>query len=456
MKNGIKRMVAAMLAVLLLVGAAGTVSAETLLYPFPETETETIASPSAMLMYVGVKQDQDVILYEKDADTRYQPGALMRVAMLGYAMKLIQDNGVDMDAVSGEYTLEQFNHYVAGTGLHVALMNFGERWTVRDLMTVCALQTAADCAVVLATVLAGSPEEFVTGLNGYAAELGCTGSQFTNVVCLNEDGQYMTARDVMTFTRAALEYPALRKMLTLTQHTVKPLSGGKTRSWPSSNDMIRASSEFYYTYATGGKTGGTLTETSVAQFGGKDGYEYLAVVMGAPRKDEKGEILGTAYADARLLIRWGLLDFTYQVLARRQEPVARLPVDNCSVRDTVPLVPAADLTSVISKTVDTTKITRKIVGAPQRLTAPVAMGDSLGTLELYYEGKLIGSTPLVAGEDAPYNFLYAAWKTVTKFFFSGWFLLGLGILLLLGVGYVLLNIRYNRKRRRKAQNRKKR
>lgn len=455
MKRWIKRAAALLLVAVLTVAGTLTVSAENLLYTYPAAEGDTIEAPSAMLMYVGVKQDLDVVLYEKDVDTRYQPGALMRVAMLGYAMKLIEQNGVDMDTATGEYTLYLFNHYVSGTGLQVSEMNFGEVWTVRDLLTVCALQAAADSAVTLAAVLAGSPEQFVEGMNGYAAELGCTNSHFTNVTCLNEDGQYMSARDVMTFTRAALENTQLRKILQLSQYTVTPVAHGRKRSWPSSNEMIRPSSAFYYTYADGGKSGGTLTETSVVEFGAKDGYEYMAVVMGAPRKDEKGEILGTAYADARRLIRWGLLDFIYTSLAQKQEPVGRVPVDNCAVRDTVPLVPARDLSTVIGKTLNTEHLTRRVVGAPGRLSAPIAKGDTLGTLELYYEGKLVGSVPLVAGEDAPYDFLYAAWQAVAAFFTSVWFWGALGVLLLLGGGYVWLNVRYNRRRQKKAASKRK-
>lgn len=444
-KKGFALLIMGVLTIVLMLPTA----ADSIRYEYPETEEEKIVSPSAMLMYIGVKADQDVILYEKDVDTPYQPGGLMRVAMIGYAMKLITDNNVDMDVTNGSYTLEMFNHYVSGTGLHVALMNFGETWTVRDLLTICTLQTAADCAVTLATVLAGSPEQFVDGLNGFAQELGCQNSHFTNVMGLNEDGQYMSARDVMTFTRYALEYAEIKNMLELEQYTVKPISGGKTRSWPTGNDMIRESTEHFYAYADGGKTGGTLTETSLVEYGGKDGYEYMAVVMGAPRKDDKGNVIGTGYADARRLIRWGLLNFTYEMLARKDEPVGRLSVKDCAARYSVSLVPVRDLSTVISQEMDKTKITRKVVCEQQELVAPIKKGETLGNLELYYDGKLIGSVTVAAGEDAPYSFPFAVWSRIKAVLFSGWFLLFLVLLILLCIGYVILNIRYNRKRRRK-------
>ena len=373
----------------------------------------------------------------------------MRVAMAGYAMKLITEQKINMETATGQYTLDLFNRYVAGTGLHVALMEFGETWKVKDLLTMCTIQTVADAAVTLASVLSGSPEAFVEGLNGFAQELGCTNSHFTNVIGLNEEAQYMSARDVMVFSRYAMQYPEVRDMLELTQWTVQPVAGGTRRSWPSSNDFIRASSNVYYTYAKGGRTGGTLTELSLMEFGSHDGYEYMAIVMGTPKKNDKGEITNAAYSDARRLIRWGLIGFEYATLVRKSEPVGRIPVRDCAERTSLPLVPARDLTTVVAKGTDLEAVTRKITTENKVCTAPVKAGDTLGTLELFLDGRLVGRVPLVAGEDAPRNFLYALWSDICSVLFSGWFLGFIILLILLGVGYVVFIIRYNRKQNRR-------
>lgn len=448
MKQRVCRLLA-VLTILALLPTAFGAAAEELRYEYPAEGDDTIQSPSAILLYMGVKPEQDVYLYEKQADTTYQPGALMRVAMVGYAMQVITEQGLDMDTVTGTYTLELFNHYVAGTGLHTALMNFGETWKLRDLLTVCTIQTAADCAVTLAAALCGTPEAFVEGLNQYAGKLGCTNSQFTNVMGLNEEGQYMSAHDVAVFSRHAMQYAELQNMFELTQYTVTPVSGGKTRSWPTSLDFIRQSSTAFYTYALGGKTGGTLTEMSLMAFGGNNGYEYMAVVMGAPRLDSKSQPTNIAYADARRLIRWGLLDFQYTTLARKNEPIGRLPVRDCAERSSIILVPTTDLATVLGKEVKSEDIERRVVTELQECVAPVEEGKVLGTLELYLGEKRVGSVPVAAGESAKRNFLYAAWCDVRDVIFSGWALVILGILVLLIVGYVLLNIRYNRKRNRR-------
>lgn len=447
MKRLLRRASAVLLGIGLLLAAFPVAGAE-LRYDYPADE-DPIESPSAVMLYMGVKPEQDVYLYEKAADTRYEPGALMRVAMLGYAMRLIEEQKLDMDTVTGTYTLELFNHYVAGTGLHVALMNFGETWKLRDLLTLCTIQTAADCAVTLAAALSGSPDAFVEGLNLYAQELGCTNSHFTNVVGLNEDGQYMSARDAAVFSRAAMQYTTVRGALELTQYTVTPISGGKTRSWPTSCDFIRQSSEAFYTYALGGKTGGTLSEMSLMAFGGNNGYEYMAIVMGAPRKDDKGNMTNIAYGDARRLIRWGLLDFRYETLARKSEPVGRITVRDSAERSSVTMVPVSDLAAVLGESVDSEQITRRVVTTEEECVAPIEAGQVLGTLELYLGEELVGSVPVAAGESASRSFLYAAWCDIRDFLFSGWTLAILIVLIIAVAGYVVLNIRYNRNRKRK-------
>ncbi len=449
-----KRVFCCLAAIVLLIGifcmpfsAAGA----RLLYEYPAEEEDTIVSPSAVLLYMGVKPEQDVYLYEKNADQAFAPGALMRVAMVGYALQLIEEQKLDIETVTGTYTLELFNHYVAGTGLDVALMKFGETWKLKDLLTLSTIRTAADCAVTLAATLSGSPEAFVDGMNDYAKQLGCTGSHFTNVTGYNEDGQYMTARDIALFSRHAMQSSLGRSMLELTQYTVTPVSGGKTRSWPNSCDFIRQNSGGYYTYAQGGKNGGTLTELSLMGFGGNNGYEYMTVVMGAPRLNEKEEPTNIAYADARRLIRWGLLDFSYTTLARKSEPVGRVSVRDCAQRSSVTLVPVRDLATVLGSEIKADEITRRVVTDQTEYVAPLKAGDTLGKLELYLGEELVASVPVAAGEDAPRNFLYALWCDVRDFLFSGWTLAILIVLALLAAGYVWLNIRYNQKKRQKTR-----
>lgn len=448
----LRRITCILLAVCLLCLTAFSASADEIRYTFPETEEETITAPSAMMLYFGIRPEDDVVLYEKAADAQYQPGSLMRVAMLGYAMKLINEQGLDIKTETASYSLYLFNHYVAGTGLGTAEMNFGETWTIYDLLTLCAIQTSADCAVTLAEKLSGSPEAFVEGLNSFAAELGCTNSHFTNVMGLNNEGQYMSARDVVTFLRYAMQYAEINDMLSLTDWTVSPVSGGKKRSWPTSNDMLRASQAPFYQYATGGRTGGTLTESSLVEYGSYKGYDYMAVVMGAERKDEKGKLTHIAYKEAKSLLRWGFLNFSHVTLLHKDVPVDRINVTNSRNKDGIKLVATKDLFTVAPNGTDVSKVTREIIYNKKEYIAPIKKGEVVALMVLYLDGKEIGRTDLVAGEDAPYSTLRATGKKLYAAIFSWWTLAFVLLIIVLIIGYVLLMIRYNRRRNKTWKN----
>ena len=317
-------------------------------------------------------------------------------------------------------------------------------------MAACSIQTLADCAVTLAATLSGSHEAFVEGLNAFAKKHGCNGSYFTNVMGINDGVQKMTARDVATFSRYALQYTELRDMFEEEYLTVTAVKDGKTRSWPTSFEMKRKSAEgAYYSKADGGKTGSSNTEMGVMAFGGDHGYEYMAVVMGAPRKTENGELTNIAYADAKRLLRWGILNFRYETIARKNEPVARVPVDDCAERSDISLVPTKDLTTVLGEEIQSDQLTRRIVTTQERYTAPIEAGAVLGRMEVYCGDKLVASVPLVAATAAPRSGIYALWCDVKGWLFSGWFAALLIIAIVLVAGYIAYSIVYNRRKKSK-------
>ena len=73
------RFTAFFVCLVVLMGILAVPAAGQVLYPYPETEGDRVESASAMLVYLGTTAADDVILYEKEADLPYSPGALVRV-----------------------------------------------------------------------------------------------------------------------------------------------------------------------------------------------------------------------------------------------------------------------------------------------------------------------------------------------------------------------------------------
>ena len=70
------------------------------------------------------------------------------------------------------------------------------------------------------------------------------------------------------------------------------------------------------------------------------------------------------------------------------------------------------------KTLDTTAIERRVKLTEERLTAPVKKNTEVGTLELYYEGQLLGSVGLVTNTEVDKSELLSVFGTVKAFLFG--------------------------------------
>ncbi|MCI8553359.1 MAG: D-alanyl-D-alanine carboxypeptidase [Clostridiales bacterium] len=423
------------------------------LYELPEDKT--IYSSSAILVGLGATAAEDTVLFERKADQLLSPAAMVRVMVGALALKTIEENRMDIDTMTGTYTL-QCDNLVTGTGLRVANMKIGDTWTVRDLLNMSMLQTAADACVTLAVTLGGSETQFVADMNALAKEIGCENTSFANVTGLDNANQYTTARDMARMLRYAMGFPEYEGIMKQTEYTAHPV-GGQPLTLPNNNNLIRSSSpQSYYSRAVFGKTG--LTDGAgycLAAVARDGGYEYLAVVMKAPEKDDAGNLQGLLhYKDVQTLFSWAFDSFAYKTLLSKNEPTGRLAVHLAWSRDSVILVPERDFAAVVDKNLPVDTIIRKVVLRQEAVDAPVTKGEVYGRVELYINvDQKLGEVNLVASESLDRSEVLAAWEEIRLFLQSPWFLAGLGLLAVLLVGYLILNVTHNRKRRRKRMKR---
>ena len=421
--------------------------------PYELPSDVTINAPSVLLMALGSTKNEDTALFEREADSKRSPAALVRIMVGVTAIEIIREKGLDLDTAQGVYTAECFNS-IAGTGLSVANMSLGETWTLRDLLSISTIQTAADACVTLAVTLSGSQAAFVERMNTLAQTIGCDNTLFSNVTGIDSVTQYTSARDTYRILRYAMDYPEFEPLLSNTQYTIKPVSGGKERTMVNTNDMIRPTSTQYYTPVAFGKTGYTDQAgrclVTVARY---SGYEYLSVVLGSPVTDASGST-ATHFKDTKALLRWALNNFTYKTLVSKNEPITQLHVRLSWSHDTVTLVPAAAFASTVPNDLQPETIIKKVTLTNKAVDAPVAKGQVCGKLELFINvDQKIGEVNLIASESVERSEVLAAWSKLQSFLSSPLFYVGLALLVLLLIGYIILNIVHNRRRRRKRMKR---
>lgn len=444
----LKTIIAILAALILLATPVLTASAATETgYDLPEDVT--VHAETALLVSLGSTAATDVVVYSRDADEVRAPGSMIRYMVVAYALTRLEETGMDMDTATGAYTLEMFNNYVAGTGVPTANMGYGETWRIRDLIQVSFLQSASDAVTALAFAIDGGVTEFVAGMNALAEEIGCDYTHYANVTGLDSLSQYTTARDMYRIIRYAMGLSQFEDIVSPRQITVTPVSGGNAHTYVSVNHQRQSSSAFYYSPLVFGRTGLSSHEgRTYAAVARDSGYEYLAVVMATPETNDAGET-GLHYRDARALFRWGFNRFEYTNVLAASEILASVPVRLSWVTDHVNLVPAHSFSTVVEANLDPDQIIKKVTVFEESVDAPVEEGQVLGRVELIVNvDQKIGEVDLVASQSLSRNWLLYALSGIGGFFGSIWFVIGILVVLALIVGYVILNISYNRRRRR--------
>lgn len=427
-----------------------TVSAKSL-YDLPAGTA--ISSKAAILVSLGASEKDDLTLFELNADEKRSPAALVRLMVGITAIEIIREKGIDIEKTTGKYTNEAFNT-IAGQNLATAGMVIGEEWTVKDLLSLSMIQTAADACATLAITLGGSHSGFVARMNKIAKKIGCENTSFVNVSGIDNPSQYTTARDLYKIMRYGMNYPEFEPLFSAVQYTVKPAALGSERSYPNTNDMLRPSTAYYYAPMAFGKTGYTTPAgRCLASVARDSGYEYLCIVMGAPDKDEQGKS-GVYFSDTRTLYRWAFTNFTYKTLLNKNQPVTQLPVRLAWNKDTVTLVPEKSVAAIVINDLQPETVTKNIIRFKETVDAPIEKGQVLGKVELYIQtDRKIAEANLVAAESIERSQLLAIWAQIHSFLTTPWFYGGLALFAAIIIGYIILNFIHNRKLRRKRMKR---
>ena len=235
-----------------------------------------ISEQSAVLM----DADNGGILYSLDRDVQRYPASITKILT---CLLVIENTNMTDEVTIGEEAME-----VAVEGNSNINPVLGEVFTVEQCLYMLMLKSANDIAVQLAIQVAGSVDAFADMMNERAAAIGCTGTHFTNPSGLPDDNHYTTANDMAFIMRECLKNDTFRQIIATWEYTVPATNKtAESRTYENHNRLIDTSSEYYYQYCIGGKTGFTnaagRTLICVAE---KDGRTLIGVTMlGSDRQD---------------------------------------------------------------------------------------------------------------------------------------------------------------------------
>ena len=222
------------------------------------------------------------ILIGGDENKKMEPASITKILTCAMALERLDP--------AQEYTFSKEAASYDYASTHLAFSE-GETCTVEDLLYGAMVESANDCAMGLADASAGSQLAFVRLMNEKLAELGCTGSHFSNVTGMPEMNHYTTARDMAIITKYALSVPGFMTYFSAWEWTIPETNKNTARTFGTHHSMIVGSQynkSFGYDYATGGKLGWTEEAMHTAVTTAANGeMELICVVMKSKHKNAK-------------------------------------------------------------------------------------------------------------------------------------------------------------------------
>lgn len=226
--------------------------------------------------------NDEKVMYAKGVYNQIYPASITKIMTAMLAFKY-GDMDETITITQENITLEE--------GSQVCGFMAGDRVTMKELVYSLLVYSGNDAASAIATHIGGSMEGFVDLMNQYAAQLGCTGTHFTNPHGLHNENHYTTTYDIYLMLKEALRYPNFTEITQLSSHTLN-----YTRSDGTAVSTYLEATDQYLTGQSnapknvvilGGKTGTTSAAGNCLALLSQNafGKPYVSIVTGASTKD---------------------------------------------------------------------------------------------------------------------------------------------------------------------------
>jgi len=344
--------------------------------PIADESEVPISATSAVLMEGSTGK----VIYSKNPSEQLRPASItkiMTLLLIFEALKSGQISATDSVPVS--------EHAASMGGSQVYLEPY-ETQDVNTLIKCISIASANDASVAMAEFIAGSEEAFVQKMNARAKELGMLNTNFVNCYGLDTDNHYTTALDVALMSRELIvNYPEISNYATVWMdtfvHTTK--KGQSEFGLTNTNKLIKS-----YQGITGLKTGSTgLAKYCLSATARRDNMDLIAVIMAAP--DTK-----VRFAEAAKLLNYGYANCSIYKDAADGIELPIVPIQK-GVQDEVQTKVDGSFSYLCLKGMNPTEITKEVTFFPD-CVAPVKENDALGQITYYYNGKEIGTLPIVS------------------------------------------------------------
>ena len=345
-------------------------------YPMP---IQTASETEAVYLF---NADTGKTILAQNADQQQYVASLTKMM----TALLLLESGKDLN---GEVTVptamtQEFKDIQNANGMTAGL-RIGETVRRIDLLYALLVSSANDAASVIAYDVGGSVLDFVRQMNARAAELGCTGTNFTCAHGLFDYGNVSTAEDMAKIAAECYKNPTFVQVSGTAAYTMPATNLHQNeRTINSTNPLTDTGSEFYRSYikcVKGGFT--TLAGRCAVAFAEQGGHTYGLVILHADN--------ASLYTECDQLLDWAFESFSDRPLVDTETELTTVDLTKCRAQPTAALYAAAPVSGyghaddVVSYAFD----------LPESIPATVKNGQKVGTATVYLDGYEVGTVDLV-------------------------------------------------------------
>ena len=344
-----------------------------------------------------VEYSSGEVLIDENPYEHLAPASMTKMMTLLLVMENIDNGKIKL---TDKVTISENASNMGGSQV---FLQPNEVMTVDELIKSVCIASANDSAVALAEFIGGTEEKFVKMMNNKVKELGLSNTNFENVHGLDSENHYSCPYDMAMIAKELLKHQKILDYSSIYEEYLKKNDGSSI--WMvNTNKLIR-----YYNGLDGLKTGFTETAgyclTATAK---RNDMRLISVVMGSETSETRSK-------QTIELLDYGFNNYKLKTIFKNDIELGSVKVNYGKV-DFVDLKLMEDVTDLVSIESES-KYDHKI--SINEVTAPVNVGDKVGVLDLYKDGKKTKSYNITVKESVKRANVWDLYKKNFKYLATG-------------------------------------
>jgi len=321
--------------------------------------------------YVLMDFNSETLLAEYDINKKVDPASITKMMTAYVVFSELKSGNLN------ENDLVTVSEKAWRTGGSKMFIEVNKKISVADLLKGMIIQSGNDACVALAEHIAGTEETFADLMNQHAKKIGMHNSSFANATGLPAKNHQITALDAAKLAKAIIvNFPIYFELFSEKEFTFNKITqhNRNTLLWRDPS-------------VDGFKTGHTeAAGYCLVSSAKRNGMRLISVVMGTDSQKSRAD-------ESQKLFNYGFRFFETNLVYKAGEKRVNIEVWKGDDED-VDLGLAQDIYITIPR--GQYKNLQAKVDMPNLITAPVAYGQNIGTLNIWLNNKIVASNPLVA------------------------------------------------------------